>query len=189
MLYYTLNESAGGKEIDADEWATIHARQLLTPVEVRLLQAYKGDQPHLCLLWAQREVAAAIDVAATRRAPRKDAHLMQQCVPRHARVRPQGCLLAHLSQLPCAPHPSCAYRHPLIALRCCAQLPRARGEVSSQVRHDHQPARPPRPLPYARTQRKLEPWTMQADEGLDVSLELPQRSASTHPPRAACVRV
>jgi len=60
LLYYTLKESDSGASISGKEEATLFQRELLTPVELKMIKAYKGYKPYLPLIWAQREVGAAI---------------------------------------------------------------------------------------------------------------------------------
>lgn len=74
LQYYTLNESADGAEISAKEEGVLYERELLTPLELRTIRDYGGFRPYLPLVWAQREVAAAIE--ASEGLPRSDEQLM-----------------------------------------------------------------------------------------------------------------
>ena len=74
LQYYTLNDSAAGAAISADEERRILERNLLTPLEMQRIRAYKGFKPYLPLVWAQREVSVAIE--ASDNLPRCDAMLM-----------------------------------------------------------------------------------------------------------------
>ena len=83
LQYYTLNDSAGGADIDEDEWRSIHDKELLTPHECDLIKTHGGSKPYLPLLWAQREVIMTT---------------LQTRTP--AQLRPQRPALSHSPRCP-----------------------------------------------------------------------------------------
>ena len=74
VMYFTLAESTDGANLSEAELKAIYDRELLTKEEVDRIVKYTGYKPFLPLIWAQREVAAAIE--GSTQLPSNDDQLM-----------------------------------------------------------------------------------------------------------------